>query len=65
MQQDGFYANLIAAISLKTKQLAGFAFVDDTDLCVYRPQVTTSNIQITMQNWLTIGKDFCELMEVP
>jgi len=50
MQQAGFYANVMAAISLKAKQLVGFAFVDDTDLCVYRPQVVTSNISTSMQS---------------
>jgi len=37
-------------ISLKTKQLAGFAFVDDTDLCVDGPQVISPNISTIMQS---------------
>jgi len=34
MRQDGFYALLLGAISLQQKQVAGFAFINDTDLCV-------------------------------
>jgi len=40
MQSDGFYAHLMLAISAKEKKLVGFAFVDDTDLCVYQLQST-------------------------
>jgi len=50
MRQARFYANLMVAISLKEKHLVGFAFVDDTDLCVYGPQVTSPNVSTAMQN---------------
>jgi len=38
MQLDGFYAQVISSISQLQKKLLGFAFVDDMDLCIYRPQ---------------------------
>jgi len=50
MQQDGFYANMMLAISLQQKQLVSFTFVDDMDLCMFEPHVNTSNVQLTMQN---------------
>jgi len=50
MRQARFYTNLMAAISLKTQQLVSFVFVDDTDLCVDRPQVMTSNVSKSMQS---------------
>jgi len=34
MRQDGFYALLTGAISKLQRKISGFAFVDDTDLCV-------------------------------
>jgi len=34
MQQDGFYALLVGAISQQSCQVAGFTFVDNTDLCI-------------------------------
>jgi len=37
------------------KKLVGFTFVDDTDLCIFGPQVQTSNVHMSMQqsvdNW--------------
>jgi len=55
MQLDGFYAHVISPISQLQKKLVGFAFVDDTDLCVYGPHVTSQNMIQAMQqsvdNW--------------
>jgi len=34
MQQDGFYALLMGAISHQQQMIWGFAFVNDTDLCM-------------------------------
>jgi len=50
MQSDGFYANIIMAISRQEKTLVGFAFVNDTDLCVHDPHITSNNGQSAMQN---------------
>jgi len=36
-------------ISQTKKKLVGFAFVDDTDLCVYGPHVSSSNVCESMQ----------------
>jgi len=46
---DGFYAHMIASISHMEKKLVGFAFVDDTDLVVHGPQVSSHNLHQTMQ----------------
>jgi len=32
--------------------LVGLAFVDDTDLCVHGPYITSTNVQSVMQNSL-------------
>jgi len=50
MRSDGFYAHVIMAITRLQKKLVGFAFVNDTDLCVYGPHVTSSNVVQSMQN---------------
>jgi len=49
MRADGFYAHLIAAVSQTAKKMVGFAFVDDTDLCVYGTKVTPTSVQAEMQ----------------
>jgi len=49
MRSQGFYANIVASISGLTKQLVGFAFVDDTDLCVHGPHITRNNARESMQ----------------
>jgi len=55
MHADGFYAHMVANISLWDKKLVGFAFVDDMDLCVYGPQVAsdmiTTNMQSSVDHW--------------
>jgi len=48
MRQEGFYAHLIASIS-RMKKMVGFAFVDDTDLCVFGPQVTRQMVRDELQ----------------
>jgi len=37
MHQDGFYALLQGAISLQQHTIVGFAFINDTDLCITHP----------------------------
>jgi len=49
MQSDGFYAHMITSISLLSKKFVGFAFVDDTNLCVHGPHVNTQNVATAMQ----------------
>jgi len=55
MRKDGFYAHMIGAILHLEKKLVGFAFVDDTDLCVYGQHITSNNVRQSMQqsvdNW--------------
>jgi len=50
MRSHGFYAHMITSISLLEKKLVGFAFVDDTDLIIHGPQVTSANLLPTMQS---------------
>jgi len=55
MRSDGFYAHVISSISGQQKQLAGFAFVNDTDLCICGPHINSQNVAHAMQqlvdNW--------------
>jgi len=55
MRLDGFYVHIIATISRREKTLVGFAFVDDTNLCVHGPHINSTNVQSVMQhlvdNW--------------
>jgi len=37
LQSEGFFATIVGAISLCSRKLSGFAFVNDTDLCVMHP----------------------------
>jgi len=53
MRQAGFYAQVITAISLQQRQMVGFAFVDDMDLCVAGPHVTENNVVQQMQALVT------------
>jgi len=50
MRLDGFYSHVIMAISQLETQLVGFAFIDDTDLCVYGPHINSQNVNTKMQN---------------
>jgi len=49
MCTDSFYAHMMMSISLQEKKMVGFAFVDDTDLCIYGPQVVSDTITTRMQ----------------
>jgi len=49
MRSDGFYAQVVSAISLISRQIVGFAFVDDTDLCVFGQHVHSQNVATEMQ----------------
>jgi len=53
MRQEGFYALLTGAISLAQHQCVGFAFVDDTDLCVTHPTNNSDQVHRQMQALLT------------
>jgi len=55
MCNDGFYVKYDCGYILATTKLVGFAFVDDTDLCIFGTQANTSNVRMLMQqlvdNW--------------
>jgi len=55
MRQDRFYALLLGAISQQSRKIAGFAFVDDTDLCVThpsnQPEQVLNQMQQAVTNW--------------
>jgi len=53
MRQDGFYALLQGAISLQNCTIAGFAFMDDTDLCVTHPTNQANQVAAHMQKAVT------------
>jgi len=49
LQQEGFFAYIIGAISLTSQKLSGFAFVDNTDLCVTHPSDNVLEVAKHMQ----------------
>jgi len=54
MKEDGFLATVICAMSHKSFKLSGFAFVDDTDLCVLGQSTATqtaTRMQESIANW--------------
>jgi len=55
MKEDGFFAMLVGAFSLASRLLVGFAFVDDTDLCVTHPSnqatAVAKHMQGSVLNW--------------
>ncbi len=53
MRSEGFYAHVISAITLLSRQVVGFAFVDDTDLCVFGRHVNSQNATEEMQRSVT------------
>jgi len=53
MQQNGFYALLTGAISWQQREILGFTFIDDTDLCVTHTSDSTQNIVQQMQKVVT------------
>jgi len=53
LQQQGFFAHIIGAISLHARKLTGFAFVDDTDLCVTHPSNSVTQVALHMQGSIT------------
>jgi len=54
MQTNGFVAKFICAISQKHKELAGLAFIDDTDLIVNDEQNTMEAVTEKMQQSLSM-----------
>ena len=54
MQTDGFVAKFICALSQQQKELAGFAFVNDTDLTVNDDRNTTDAVIDKMQKSLSM-----------
>ncbi len=53
MQQEGFYALMQGAVSLQHRRITGFAFVDDTDLCMTHPSNHVDQVAIHMQQAVT------------
>ncbi len=53
MRADGFFANIMCVISQKSIQLAGFAFIDDINLCVTIQPEEQLTIHEKMQNAVT------------
>jgi len=49
VRSDRFYTHLIAVVSKVEKKMVGFAFVDDTDLCIYGTRVSPTSMQAEMQ----------------
>jgi len=54
-QMEGFIATIMGAISLCSRKLSGFAFIDDTDLCVMHPSndivQVTKHMQGLVSTW--------------
>jgi len=53
MQQEGFYALIQGAISLQQRRITGFAFVDNTDLCVTHQSNNVEQVALHMQQAVT------------
>jgi len=53
MRQDGFYALLMGAISKLQRKFSGFAFVDDTDLCITHMSDDSKQVVQQMQKAVT------------
>ncbi len=53
LQQHGFFAHIIGTILLYARKLTGFAFVDDTDLCVTHPSNNILQVASHMQGSVT------------
>jgi len=55
MKQDGFFVTMVGAFSLVSWSLVGFAFVNNTDLCITHPlnQATAvaKHMQGSVSNW--------------
>jgi len=62
MCQDGFYALLIGAIFQQSQKVAGFAFVDDTDLCVMHPTNQVAPVIANMQKVVTHWEGLLRVM---
>jgi len=55
MQEDGFFAMMVSAISKQQLLLARFAFVDNTDLCltqeIHKTKLIHNKMQGTVTHW--------------
>jgi len=49
-QEDGMFATIVCMISQQKMDLAGFAFVDDTNLCAIQTLEDMDNIQTKCKN---------------
>jgi len=58
VRRDSFYAHLITAISHMKKKLVGFAFIDDTDLCVFGPHISEKTFKVRCNVQWTSGKGY-------
>jgi len=53
LQQQGYFTHIIGAMSLQAHKLMGFAFVNDTDLCVTHPSNSIKQVASHMQGSIT------------
>jgi len=66
MRMDGFITKIYGNMSWHKKELVGFAFVNDTDLCVWAFTSRHQQLHATCNNWLPMGRDcFKPLGKVP
>jgi len=58
LAEEGFLATIICAMSLHTRSIVGFGFVDDTDLCITatdgQPKTVLKNMQQSLQLWANL-----------
>jgi len=57
MHQDRFYALLMGEISLQQRRIAGFAFIDDMDLCITHKSDSGLHVIEQMQQAVTNWED--------
>jgi hypothetical protein len=53
LRSNGLGAQFLLSVSLHTTELVGYAFVDDTDLVVLKPEMSATEAHRSMQSSLT------------
>jgi hypothetical protein len=53
LRSNGLSAQFLLSVSLHTTELVGYAFVDDTDLVVLKPEMSATEAHRSMQSSLT------------
>jgi hypothetical protein len=53
LRSKGLGANFTSLISRHTTDLVGYAFVDDTDLVASKPNISSADLNVLIQNSLT------------